>query len=812
MAGRPLNPAAPSPTTPPATWSQSSAAFTSRSTSNADDSDVEYDPTPLQSPRDGPHYDDLPPSYDEAQHQAVSDARNGVTPLDPNQIEAHRLTLNEGPDEPVVWEYRIRGEELEEAEEHEKAPEYENFTNELGTHVPVQHVQSSESIPVGWTGTRTPTSNTAHISRANLLERALTFTYHKPDADTQYAPRLSRRIAIPPQASSGIDQSDRGSARFLRAYAKALHAHNIRPAEFTEFLDGLNALIVTSQTSMDELLRGESETIVHDYIRGANEGFFGPRDLRISLQSVSALIAAVNIPTSHGQRDGAVASVLDSSASAEAKARALYPWIEALETNVPAQSARSLVLLEMAERLSQQDSTPEATNVVRGSSNDEYDDPPHSVPNADHSRADPSCNGMPGRGRRGRRAGRRGGPPSHFGAHGHGPAGASGAESFVRPGRGPFGSRGRGNAGPPAYGARGPPVFGRNRAGTQPGGPGSAQSANEMENLGQNLGKWGEEFGKRMGEWGQQFGKQAEAWGQDIGNRAELWSSEAAATTSGGGNGQGSASVAAQGDDMLPPSCQEGRSGQESGVLRGNSANSKGSGGFPDYEEIPHHEGSAGFSTETGKKPAKVQKDDDASSLSSDSSDLDFDSDSDSESDFDSDDSDVLDTQASFITRIASINKQAEDAIRKGKKGQDEITKERDAAIEKAHKEKIALSLKLEERTSKRAARREHLRKHRDLKREYRDRKRALRAACVNDSKGKGKGKAKKTPEWKQAKREFKDKRKALKKERSQAREEWKESRSSKRIRSSGHELNMMDQQSEALGKMVWVVIENLSS
>lgn len=94
-------------------------------------------PTPLHSPG-GPQYEDLPPSYD----FALSDARNGVASLDASQIEAHRVSANEGPDEPEVWEYRMRDEATEGEETLEQAPAYEG-------HVPVQHVSNSENIPVG---------------------------------------------------------------------------------------------------------------------------------------------------------------------------------------------------------------------------------------------------------------------------------------------------------------------------------------------------------------------------------------------------------------------------------------------------------------------------------------------------------------------------------------------------------------------------------------------------------------------------------------------------------------------------------------
>ncbi|KAJ4985412.1 hypothetical protein SVAN01_09072 [Stagonosporopsis vannaccii] len=137
MADEPQPTAAPQSTTSPPT-----PQYTPRSTSIADDSETDFEPTPLHSPG-GPPYEDLPPSYD----FALSDARNGVASLDASQIEAHRVSANEGPDEPEVWEYRMRGEsaESDESQEHEQAPAYEG-------HIPVQHVVNSEDIPVGRAG------------------------------------------------------------------------------------------------------------------------------------------------------------------------------------------------------------------------------------------------------------------------------------------------------------------------------------------------------------------------------------------------------------------------------------------------------------------------------------------------------------------------------------------------------------------------------------------------------------------------------------------------------------------------------------
>ncbi|KAF1354376.1 hypothetical protein EJ07DRAFT_182426 [Lizonia empirigonia] len=140
----------PQPTTAPHSTTSPPAPYTPRATSIPDDSETEFTPTPLHSPG-GPQYEDLPPSYD----FALSDARNGAAPLDASQIEAHRVSANEGPNEPEVWEYRMRGEDAgaEDVGQHEEAPAYEG-------HVPVQHVASSESIPVGRVGVSAPSAST----------------------------------------------------------------------------------------------------------------------------------------------------------------------------------------------------------------------------------------------------------------------------------------------------------------------------------------------------------------------------------------------------------------------------------------------------------------------------------------------------------------------------------------------------------------------------------------------------------------------------------------------------------------------------
>jgi hypothetical protein len=795
---------------PPSISSQSSAPFTPRSTSFADDSDAEFDPTPLHSPRGGPEYDDLPPSYDEARHQAVSDARQGVAPLDPNQIEAHRLTLNEGPNEPEIWEYRIRGEEV--GTEHEQAPEYSNITNNHETTVPVQHVETSTTIPVGITGKRISSPDSSSDRIADLLRRALEFTRHEPDADAQYAPRLARRIAIPQQITSRVEQAP---VQFLRAYSKALHAHSIQPAEFTEFLDGLNALCVASGSTIDAILSPTSATdatlnLVYNYIQSTNEVFFMPRGLRVSLRSLSSLVDVLAIPTERGQRADAIASALDNSNTVERRAQALHPWAEAIDTDVPASSTQSLLLREMAEPIRRQGG---ATQTCTESSASQvpapaYEDPPHSsledMPGDGHENAHDS-HPSHGRGRGGHR-GRRGGPWSPFGVPDRGPFGAAGNGPFGAPSNGPFGPPGNGPFGHPANGpfgrgGRGPRGHrGRGAHGPDPRGlPGYDRSrgagpGNDWAVLGQNLGKLGEQFGKRMGDWGQQFGKQAEIWGQGVGQRAaNPWNADLNARNNGSSSQQGPAPYV---DDAMPPSYDEGPSSQETGVLRGDSKTSQEPPAYDDTKYDQH--------VKNGKD-VKSTKDygDDASSISSDSSD----SDSDLDSDSDTDDDDLPDAQATFLKRMASINKAAESSAQKGKKSASEIASERALAIGKAEAEREATQVKIAEKLSKREMRRTLKQKQRDLKREHKHTKRELRQA--HGGKGKGK-KAKKSPEWKQAKKEYRAKKKELRKEKLKVRQEWREARAERmrerrEARRDGGELE------EGMDRMVWVVIENIN-
>ncbi|KAI2476397.1 hypothetical protein Ptr902_12276 [Pyrenophora tritici-repentis] len=327
---------------PPSTSSHSNIPFTPSATSIADSSDNELELTPVHSPG-GPQYDDLPPSYDEAQHQAVHDTRNGIAPIDPNQIEAHRITSNEGPDEAEVWEYRVKGEQTDPASEREQAPDYANYRNDKATSVPVQQHGASSS-----------SSSSGSDLAAVMLSQALEFARSEPNADAQYAPHLNRPIAIPENREPG--QSSNEHKQFLCAYAEVLRGHSVRPAEFADFLYGLNVLATATNATAQDLLddfsdKGAPSRIVQDYIRGANEAFFAPRGLTVSFRSEPVLLDSLPIPA--GRRAAILADFLEVTRGAEWRAKQLYPWIEALHANVDGITTPSERVLRLHETGSQ---------------------------------------------------------------------------------------------------------------------------------------------------------------------------------------------------------------------------------------------------------------------------------------------------------------------------------------------------------------------------------------------------------------------------------------------------------------------------
>ncbi|KAF2258465.1 hypothetical protein CC78DRAFT_537780 [Lojkania enalia] len=872
------------PPPPASTSSNSNAPFTPRSSTFPDDLDSDsefnvFEPTPTHSPG-GPTYDDLPPSYAEAQQQALEDARTGRPPLSPNDLEIHRMILNDNQPMQDRVRPQPRTSLLDDRDAYEFEPENRRNGNGLGMTVPVQQSGEIESIPIGreTTVAAPPSDNmrngppfenagVALDPTSILMNQALEFTRHEPDADARYASRLTRCVAIPQESiqpsqkviQKGEDRQRRCRRRergrgppwaqgqdgneprlpgqwptpasseslsteietaeepvqFLRAYAKALHAHSIRPAEFTEFLDGLNALCLATNTTTEDLIHPEPDPespsrLVFDYINATNESFFAPRGLKVSLQSLSILLGAIQIPEQRGRRAGAMAGASDEKSTAEQRANALHPWIERLETKVPEPSTQTLVLREMVERLRRRpQSTPHLkedpsilTDAKKSRQSAEDENPPHSIPEPPTIPEPPAglnsalfagpgrgwswgpWNGNPGPwgGRGGGPCGRRGWgwpphpPPGPFRPWGPQPHHSHSHHHHPHPGHHPDGGPGRFTPSFPGI----PPL---------PHGHGNNWTA-----WGEIWGKWGEEFGKNMEVWGQQFGKRAEEWGTNFGKRAEAWGEDIAS----GASGQAKQNAAATTGPSTANAGPEGLRGQETGVQRNQSASS-----FP-----PPSSTSIKDDGKDRKNDPEDDDDDDTLSISSSSS-------------ITSPSPALPSPSHIFTARIREINLQAAAAQAKGKKSLQQIEQERDQQIEKAAQDRAAADLKLAQKMQKREIKTALQRQKEELKHEHQRVKRELKGLegdggegekpdGINDNKSKQEGKAKLSKQDKNdLKQEYRARKKELRDVKADARRERKglrdEYRRKRREGSTGLGTGVgMDKEG------LWVVVENL--
>ncbi|KAF2637395.1 hypothetical protein P280DRAFT_102027 [Massarina eburnea CBS 473.64] len=767
--------------------------FTPRSTTfhdNSDsDSDDTYNLTPVESP-EGPQYDDLPPTYDEAQR----DALNGVGAIALDSEGEYQV--------PGSVEASARGVEVGELETERNS--------DGGVDVNVGYVGGCERVDVGRVRIAPAEKSGSNEFEDDemmslLLGTALEFTRHEPEGDVLFAPKLTRCVAIPqisptkagdgkgkgkakekkegrrdrrkgrgdrhvpgqwPDASNETtsttcaNEDGKESIQFLRTYAPVLDAHSIRPAEFLDFLDGLNALCALSPD-------GLYSDIVRNFVETSDDVFFAPRGLRVSIKTLSTLLDAAKVPEERAQKASVAASALTDNTTTEGRAKSLYPWTEALEFSVAGPSEHALMLDTMVQNFKeevarQSGSGPSQTyngesstrnqsgNTEKAAVENEDEDPPHSVPGAfpeqDGQTSSPFSGWRGGRGSRGgfRGRGHRGRhePWSPFGAPGNTPFGPPGYGPFGAPGNFPFGPFGPGRANP----GRGGPFACGFRA--SPGCGTNNNQGNEWEAWGQNIGKWGEEFGKRMGEWGEELGKRAEWWGNDIEKRSEAWGEHVAAMSG-----------------QVHPGMQSGERSRKT----------------------------------------KDDDDDDASSISSDSSSSSSSSyDSDSDLDFDDDESTSPAAKA-FQERMREINTVAESSRLKGKKPLAAIDHDRALGISQAEKERTALEQKMVAKRTKRQIIRDFRGRKKALKKEWSRRRMEM----------KKKGLGKKSREWKEMTKGYRERKKVLGKEKKGLKRDFKGERERERAgRNLGGESGGEGSRAAGVGngmeEMVWVVIENL--
>jgi len=287
--------------------------------SHEDEENVVY--TPRSSHGDN-GLTDLPPSYDESQAahaEAQAQARSQVLPGRENlsDVSVYRTEI---PPEPNVPRRESSGKEP-------RAPS----------------PQSGPSI---------------------LLNQALTFTQELPATDARYAHELTRPIAIP-SLPGNVDPM-----KFARFYATILHHHSVSPAQFMDFIDGLNALSKACSANpayfrtMEPAATGEPitrATLIPAYLAQTNAHFFAPRGLALHVATLNQLAELVAIPTQHGIRRSMVTDAVRAyvagaqvraaaNGAATATVHALEPYIEPLSFAVPEPRAATEELYDVAAR------------------------------------------------------------------------------------------------------------------------------------------------------------------------------------------------------------------------------------------------------------------------------------------------------------------------------------------------------------------------------------------------------------------------------------------------------------------------------
>ncbi|KAF2093365.1 hypothetical protein NA57DRAFT_61491 [Rhizodiscina lignyota] len=448
-----------------------------------DDSDFEqHDGNQILTPSSSRHLDgddDLPPTYEEAQAEALSHASTGdrspASP-NPNDLEIRRLVL-----------------------------EPSQSTNNH----PQGNTQNGFPTPA-----RGATTGSAEANRINaLLSDILSFSRNRPDADIRYAGQLARRIVIPPAYSPE-------TTGFARAYCKGLHSHSINPGEFMMFIDGINTLLssapspIEAQQALLHLADPVGETpppasdILQRYFDRANATFFAPRKLQATLRTLPQLIYLLPLPRDRSERQiiNKLRKAVWKAEDAKVASKALEPYTETLSWDVPAPAsptsnvfAASPDHAELQRRPVGNSAGPEQQTgtiptqpgnrdtVFTNSSLPSY----HTI---DPARAQPTTAATA--------------PPLD--------TVEEGSQDGYNPGQ--QGQQGAVDPYAQSWADWGDNI---NRYWSRWGEDQGNRWDRWGETQGRKWGKWGEDFGRKWGERGENLGRRAETWGENVGRRLE---------------------------------------------------------------------------------------------------------------------------------------------------------------------------------------------------------------------------------------------------------------------------------------------------
>ncbi|KAK8162631.1 hypothetical protein IWX90DRAFT_487384 [Phyllosticta citrichinensis] len=533
---------------------------------DSDTSDVETEVgrdlhTPLTSPG-GPRFEDLPPSYEQVQVEAIV-SRVG---------ELGREEHLELPPPPPPFEDHVANRLT---------------LNRLSIHNNLQDERSRtrrpRPRPQSYQADDPPPFEIQQSAEEDVLDRALRFTHplhNTSNLESMPSARLPRPIAIP-QFQSHVERA--GTLAFFPSYAPTLEAFGIRAALFLAFLKGLTT--VFSSLQWPDYDEDATWHLMETYLARANAVFFAPRGLMVRIVDMEGLLGALHISESRvGLRNALLRDVLRPGASEGERVEMLDPWVEPLiwedlptdplpdlppeaaaqYADEKAEARQWAALIEEEEEIAaaaakkdtadeRQETASLAPSTSSSSSKRSFNTPPSSSALSKSLPPVPPKPGMPPEFSLAHRP-----LPPLPGALGNLPCAVQRAATFAARAQasrtrfcpGPFPRPGPFPCVPfPTAGPLPPLVPLRHRSNSsihKSGAKGNCSKSrssssssinNNIDNKNDNEGQpvppwaqswtqWGTDYSKKWEDWGQQFSKRCEEYASDFGKRAVAWNRE----------------------------------------------------------------------------------------------------------------------------------------------------------------------------------------------------------------------------------------------------------------------------------------------
>lgn len=446
--------------------------------------------TPLDSPTSGPRYDDLPPSYEHSQAQALDQVLEGAPPSDDLEIPVHRMTLgdhDQGQQHPSAFNLpeALLTEAL--AFANEAPPPKSNRPPRLSRRIALPCV-SDPADPAGQQtrilleGLRTSLSRTTTASSLKSADSdpAGTMPGAFPTGD-----RCSRSRKAQKKEAKNASPS---AVSFARAHGAILDSHDVTPAAFAAFLDGLNVLCALANSTLDSLLHPPvspdqehpMSSLVSAYLAHANTSYFAPRGLHVRLSGTRALLAQLEAAKpQRAMKDLAMNRDAEARVDGLAAAARRSEQVERVRVRglpAPADGARRLAGLaaEIASAMSS-----EATGEMTAGTTGEMTTGTTGAPFPTAAVRNGALSGDA--------------PPYEPGTGGH--SQFPGDHKQPMP---PQPSQPPQTPQPPQAARQHPP-------------PGQTWA-----DWGASWETWGEDLGRRLERWGEDLGRRAEEWGQNV--------------------------------------------------------------------------------------------------------------------------------------------------------------------------------------------------------------------------------------------------------------------------------------------------------